>query len=115
MILGEGSVMKSTILNTSKELSGYSDFPPPKEAANFMRNADVLDYIRTYCDHFDVLKYIRFEHAIVGIERADDYDQSGQWLVRWTTNATKYQLLTICHILTEYLVIVANSQQYSMR
>ena len=34
----EGTVMKSTVINTSKEMTAYSDFPPPPEAANYMHN-----------------------------------------------------------------------------
>lgn len=32
------SVTKTTIINTSKELSAFSDFPPPDDFPNFMHN-----------------------------------------------------------------------------
>ena len=35
---GIASVMKSTVINTSKEVSSFSDYPPPKEAPNYMHN-----------------------------------------------------------------------------
>lgn len=28
--------MRSTVINTSKEMTAYSDFPPPDYAANYM-------------------------------------------------------------------------------
>lgn len=31
-----GMVMKTTVVNTSKEMMAYSDFPPPIEWPNFM-------------------------------------------------------------------------------
>jgi len=33
--------MRSTVINTSKEMTAYSDFPPPREAANYMHNSEV--------------------------------------------------------------------------
>lgn len=34
----EGTVMKSTVINTSKEMTAYSTFSPPSHFANFMHN-----------------------------------------------------------------------------
>ena len=39
---GIASVMKSTIINTSKEMSAFSDFPPPEEYPNFMHNSKMV-------------------------------------------------------------------------
>jgi dimethylaniline monooxygenase (N-oxide forming) len=39
---GLASVMRSTIINTSKEAMAFSDFPPPAENANFMHNSKLL-------------------------------------------------------------------------
>lgn len=36
---GVASVARSTIINTSKEYSGYSDFPPPLHFPNYMHNS----------------------------------------------------------------------------
>lgn len=33
------TVMKSTVINTSKEMTAYSDFPPRPEDANYMHNS----------------------------------------------------------------------------
>ena len=35
---GNGSVMKSTVVNTSKEMMAYSDFPPPGQLKAFHRH-----------------------------------------------------------------------------
>lgn len=34
--------MKSTIINSSKEMSALSDYPPPKEAPNYMHNSKMV-------------------------------------------------------------------------
>lgn len=42
LIPGVGSVTKGTILNTSKEMSAFSDFPPPRQFANYMHNSKMV-------------------------------------------------------------------------
>ena len=39
---GTASVMKSTIINSSKEMSAFSDFPPPPEYPNYMHNTKMV-------------------------------------------------------------------------
>ena len=51
----EACVMKSTIINTSKEMMCYSDFPIPREYPNFMHNLMFLKYLRLYADEFKLL------------------------------------------------------------
>ena len=41
----ESSVMKSTIINSSKEMSAYSDFPPEDTMANYMHNTEMYRYV----------------------------------------------------------------------
>ena len=41
---GIASVMKSTVINTSKEVSAISDFPPPAEYPNYMHNTLNVNY-----------------------------------------------------------------------
>ena len=42
---GIASVMKSTIINSSKEMSAFSDFPPPDEFPNYMHNTKMVSLI----------------------------------------------------------------------
>ena len=42
---GVASVMKSTIINSSKEMSAFSDFPPPKELPNYCHNSLLVSRI----------------------------------------------------------------------
>lgn len=39
---GIASVMQSTIINTSKEMSAFSDFPPDENLPNFMHNSKMV-------------------------------------------------------------------------
>src|SRR5688572_18858025 len=54
---GQSTVMKSTIINSSKETSFYSDFLVPAEYPNYMHNRKVLSYLRLYAKNFDLRKY----------------------------------------------------------
>lgn len=58
-IEGVASVMKTTVINTSKEMSAFSDFPPPKEFPNFMHHSMMHRYFMSYAEHFDLLRHIR--------------------------------------------------------
>lgn len=44
--------MKTTVINTSKEMTAYSDFPPPDDAPNFMHNSELLKYFRSYAKQY---------------------------------------------------------------
>lgn len=39
---GIASVMKSTVINTSKEISAFSDYPPPTNLSNYMHNTKLV-------------------------------------------------------------------------
>lgn len=41
---GIASVMKSTIINSSKEMSAFSDFPPPDDYPNYMHNTKMVSF-----------------------------------------------------------------------
>ncbi|XP_070531973.1 flavin-containing monooxygenase 5-like isoform X2 [Ptychodera flava] len=81
---GHASVFRSTIINTSKEVMSFSDFPPPKEYPNFMHNTWVMKYFRLYADHFGLMKYITFKIHINCVKPSADYDATGKWDVEYT-------------------------------
>ncbi|ELT98324.1 hypothetical protein CAPTEDRAFT_167098 [Capitella teleta] len=78
---GKGSVYKSCIINTSKEMMAFSDFPVPTDFPPFMPHGFVLEYFRLYARHFDLLKHIRFGCSIEAVNRADDYEETGRYVL----------------------------------
>lgn len=78
---GKASVMKSTVINTSKEFMAFSDYPPPSEYPNFMHNTKLLEYFRMYAEKFHLNQYIRFRTRVTRVQPADDYEQTGAWMV----------------------------------
>ncbi|XP_013413360.1 dimethylaniline monooxygenase [N-oxide-forming] 5-like [Lingula anatina] len=79
---GDATVMKSTIINTSKEMMCYSDFPIPKEYPNFMHNTFIMKYFHLYVEKFDLRKHIKFRHEIVHISQSSDHKVTGRWSVK---------------------------------
>jgi len=79
---GIASVMKSTIINSSKEMSAFSDFPPPKEFPNYMHNSKMVRYIDLYGETFNFKKYVHFRHEVVNLSPSDDYEKTGRWKVK---------------------------------
>ena len=58
---GRASIYKSLVINTSKEMMCFSDYPIPDHFPNFMHNSQVLEYMRMYAKEFDLLKYIQLK------------------------------------------------------
>ncbi|KAI1305301.1 Flavin-containing monooxygenase 5 [Halotydeus destructor] len=81
------SVMFSTIINSSKEMSAYSDFPPPKHLANYMHNSEMIKYLESYAHEHQVEKHVHFSREVIKCVTADDFDKTGRWTV--TTRHTR--------------------------
>ncbi|XP_067121919.1 flavin-containing monooxygenase 5-like [Centruroides vittatus] len=88
-IEGMGSVAKSTILNISKEIMAYSDFPPPEYFPNFMHHTEMLQYLKLYAENFNLLPYIKFQHRVTEVIPAVDYDESGKWRIKIVNEANE--------------------------
>jgi dimethylaniline monooxygenase (N-oxide forming) len=82
-------VMKSTIINTCKEMMCYSDFPIPAEYPNFMHNQFVVKYLRLYAENFKLLPYIQFNTEVVRLSPAEDFATTGRWEVLLRNRQTK--------------------------
>ena len=73
------SVYKSTIINSSKEMMCFSDFPMPKDFAPYMHNTYVMKYFQLCAENFDLYKHIRFRTRVIDIKKVQDYEKSGRW------------------------------------
>ncbi|GAB6027525.1 flavin-dependent monooxygenase [Chamberlinius hualienensis] len=78
---GVGSVMKSTIINTSKEMTAFSDFPPPEDLPNFMHNKQIFQYLQSYAQHFNLNEHVKLGHQVLRVEKDDKFEENGQWKV----------------------------------
>ncbi|XP_049444138.1 flavin-containing monooxygenase 5-like isoform X5 [Epinephelus fuscoguttatus] len=73
------SIYHSVIINTSKEMMCFSDFPIPGHFPNYMHNSLIMDYFRMYADHFQLTKHIRFNTKVLQVKQRSDFSHSGQW------------------------------------
>ncbi|XP_046893260.1 flavin-containing monooxygenase 5-like [Hypomesus transpacificus] len=63
------SIYRSLVVNTSKEMMCFSDFPMPDHYPNYMKHSQLLQYFRLYSEHFDLLRHIRFQWEVVTEDR----------------------------------------------
>ncbi|XP_013886531.1 dimethylaniline monooxygenase [N-oxide-forming] 5 [Austrofundulus limnaeus] len=73
------SIYHSLIINTSKEMMSFSDYPIPAHFPNFMHNSLIMDYFRMYADHFHLHKHVRLNTKVLQIKQRSDFSRSGQW------------------------------------
>lgn len=73
------SIYKSVIINTSKEMMCFSDYPIPAEFPNYMHNSKIMEYFRMYAKNFNLLKYIKFKTLVSSVRRHPDFAATGQW------------------------------------
>uniref|UniRef100_A0A8C7FT75 Flavin-containing monooxygenase n=1 Tax=Oncorhynchus kisutch TaxID=8019 RepID=A0A8C7FT75_ONCKI len=73
------SIYHSVIINTSKEMMCFSDFPIPAHFPNYMHNSLIMDYFRMYAEHFQLTKHIRFQIRVLQVKPRPDFSRSGQW------------------------------------
>ena len=76
---GEACVMKTTVINTSKEMMCFSDFPIPAEYPNYMHNTKVYEYFKLYTEAFDLYDHIKFNHSVDKISKVDS--SPGKWRI----------------------------------
>ena len=94
---GLACVFKSTVINTSKEMMCYSDFPIPKEFPMYMHNTYVNKYFHLYADAFDLRKYINMYTMVQMVTPADDFESSGCWRVTILDRETNQERSEIFH------------------
>ncbi|XP_062353695.1 dimethylaniline monooxygenase [N-oxide-forming] 4-like [Cinclus cinclus] len=75
------SVYRSVITNTSKEMSCFSDFPFPQDFPSYLPHGLILEYLRMYARHFDLLRHVRFQTTVLSVRKCPDFTTSGQWEV----------------------------------
>ncbi|XP_069823524.1 flavin-containing monooxygenase 5-like isoform X2 [Dendropsophus ebraccatus] len=75
------SIYKSVIINTSKEMMCFSDFPIPEHFPNYMHNSKIMEYFRMYAERFNLLDHIQLKTTVCSIKRSPSFLTTGQWVV----------------------------------
>lgn len=75
------SIYESTVINTSKEMSCFSDFPMPKEFPPFLPHYMMVRYYELFVARFGLRKYIRFNCKVLDVRKTRDHGTTGRWEV----------------------------------
>eukprot|EP00117_Sycon_ciliatum_P025628 scpid36679/ scgid21233/ Dimethylaniline monooxygenase [N-oxide-forming] 5; Dimethylaniline oxidase 5; Hepatic flavin-containing monooxygenase 5 len=62
------SVYRSTVINTTKQMNAFSDYPMPDETATFPHHSELVKYFNNYAEHFDVVSKVRFHTKVVDVQ-----------------------------------------------
>jgi cation diffusion facilitator CzcD-associated flavoprotein CzcO len=65
---GRSPAYRSLHINSEAKVTGYRDFPLPKDAGLFPSHEAVKDYLNAYADQFDIRRRIRFNSRVVAVE-----------------------------------------------
>ena len=68
----EKTVMKSTRTTSSSSFTELSDYPYPDNMGEFPHHSQVLDYLKSYCENFDLFRHIRFNTTVEKVEKKGD-------------------------------------------
>ncbi|MEE6496139.1 hypothetical protein FKM82_002238 [Ascaphus truei] len=98
---GRASIYRSVVTNTSKEMMCYTDFPMPQDFPTYLHNSKVLEYLRSYAEHFKLLKYIQFKTKVCSVRRRQDFPTTGQWDVVTEKNGSQekaiFDAILVCN------------------
>ncbi len=77
---------------SSKTLSGFPGFPMPDEYPDYPNHAQILAYIRSFADHFDLRKHVKFNTSIEHASQADD----GLWELQLSDGTQRVCRYLVC-------------------
>ncbi|KAJ1172234.1 hypothetical protein NDU88_004082 [Pleurodeles waltl] len=78
---GRASIYRSLVMNSSKEMSCYSDFLMPAHFPNFLHNSKFVEYIKLYAENFGLMKHIQLKTKVCSVRKTPDFSTTGQWEV----------------------------------
>ncbi|XP_031791364.1 putative dimethylaniline monooxygenase [N-oxide-forming] 6 [Piliocolobus tephrosceles] len=78
---GRASIYQSVFTNSSKEMMCSPDFPYPDDYPNYMHHSKLQEYIKTFAQKKDLLRYIQFETLVSSIKKCTSFLVTGQWVV----------------------------------
>ncbi|XP_047609997.1 putative dimethylaniline monooxygenase [N-oxide-forming] 6 [Phacochoerus africanus] len=78
---GRASIYQSVFTNSSKEMMCFPDFPYPDDYPNYMHQSKLQEYIKTFAQKKNLLRYIQFETLVSSIKKCHNFLVTGQWEV----------------------------------
>ena len=78
-------VQISTVTNTSKHMTCFSDFPMPIDWPNYLCVPKLMEYLEMYADHFKLMNRIHLNTTIVELKQTPCHNETGKWEVSHRT------------------------------
>ncbi|XP_056233721.1 flavin-containing monooxygenase 5-like [Seriola aureovittata] len=91
---GRANIYQSVVINSSKEMMSFSDFPPPAQLPNNMHHSQVLLYLRLYAQAFDLLQHIHLQTTVLSVKPTPDFAVTGQWEVETERGQGQWEVET---------------------
>ncbi|KAK4295256.1 hypothetical protein Pmani_032170 [Petrolisthes manimaculis] len=93
------SMYQSLKTNLPKEVMGFPDFPfSSDKEESFIHHSDVLKYLKSYTDNFNLNQYIKFRHHVELVTPVVT-DEKTTWQVTVQDLDTKTSSTTVCDAL----------------
>ncbi|WP_277374048.1 NAD(P)-binding domain-containing protein [Pseudomonas sp. AA-38] len=77
---------------SSRDLSGFLDYPMPKHFPDYPSNRQILEYLRSFALAFGLYDKVRFNTAV---ERVDK-DEDGRWIVTLSNGERRRYRALVC-------------------
>ncbi|NNE26039.1 MAG: NAD(P)-binding domain-containing protein [Saprospiraceae bacterium] len=70
--ISHSSVCETTHIISSKTMSEYLDFPMPDHYPDYPSHSELLEYFRSYVQHFNLEPFIKFNTRVEKVEKTED-------------------------------------------
>lgn len=98
--------IESTKLQTPKPLYQFSDFPWPDSVTQvFPDQHTVLEYIKSYARHFDLVRHIQFNNKVLSLSYEDEDDREWMSKGKWNVTVQQTQTLSTKVYQVDYVVV----------
>lgn len=77
---------------SSRDLSGFLDYPMPKHFPDYPSNRQILEYLRSFALAFGLYDKVRFNTAVEQVEK----DQDERWIVTLKNGERRRYLALVC-------------------
>ena len=88
-------VYESLRMNTSKEVTAFSDYPAKESASPFLTHLEYLDYMTSYADHFNLNGKIRLNSRVTQLQKENNGWQVTYQGKEGSSNTEKFEFVVI--------------------